>query len=555
MKRRSRIAGLGLLLIISSGQMLSAQRISFSLPFNDPPQFTGFSILNNSGDKFFVLSSPLINDPQIMVYDKELQLLDQRPAPLLRNGSPLLLLNKNGGTHILVEYAYENMDIFRSLLLDDSGNISLHKDVITLPLESGNGWAFITSPGNGYSLLYQVNKPQNDSISISTVLLDNNWEIRKIATIDLAFSPEFDRLNPLYLDEEGNAWVTVYDQPLNFKFGSTIRLHRFGIADNDHLYREYMVREKKPVELLFDFNRPGKRVAISAVYVDFFSRDISGVLTTVLDANLELLQPFRSFEFDKTIKKDLLRFTAGITPAKLLNFLRLHSVGITDSGSFFMTTSLDYVSYRRSADTSIGRAAMQSASVTEQDPLRTAYQRDALLRQLSGSGSRRRGRASSPRDGTSGMSSRQITEDVMRSRQGIFNTQERSPLPVSFSTTEKKYYNKWMFLSFDSAFQLKWYQWYKKEYFSRRDMNNTVFDGTNRELVSIRYEHNNNEKLQLLVTLLDKMTGGLKTVPISTPPNIILLLSSPVLRLSEHELVFICVNTEENKNGLAKVTW
>lgn len=551
MKWRSRIVGLGLLIIYSSGQVLSAQQVTYSLPFTDPPQFTGFSILNNSGNKFFVLSSPLINDPQIMVYDKELQLLDQRSALLLRNGSPLLVMNKTGGTHMLVEYAYDNIDVFRALLLDNSGNISLLKDVITLP-SSGNGWAFITSPGSSWSLLYQVNKPQNDSISISTVLLDNNWEIRKIATIDLAFSTEFDRLNPLYLDEDGNIWAAVYDQPLNFKLGSTIRLHRVGMADQDHLYREYLIKEKKPVELLFEFGRSDKRVAVSAVYIDFFSHNISGVLTALLDDNLATLKPFRSFEFDKAIKKDLMRLTSGITPGKLLNFLRLHSAGMTDSGSFFMTTSLDYVSYRRSADTSIGRAAMQSATVTEQDPLRTAYQRDAMLRQLPGSGSGRRGRSSRPRDGTMGTSSRQITEDAIRSRPGPYN---RSPLPAPFWTTEKKYYNKWMFFSFDSTFQLKWYQWYKKEFFSRRDMNNTVFDGTTRELLSIRYEHNNKEKLQLLVTLLDKLTGTLKTVPINTPANIVLQLSFSVLKLSERELVFIYFNMDESKSGLAKVSW
>ena len=554
MKWHSRIVNQAIFIALTSSQVLSAQQVSFSLPFSDPPQFTGYSILNNSGNKFFVLASPLMNDPQIMVYDKELQLLDERPAPILRNGSPLLLLNKGGGTHMLVEYAYDNMDVFKALQLDDSGNINLLKDVITLPTQAGNGWAFIASPASSWSLLYQVNKPQNDSISISTVLLDNNWEIQKISTIDLAFDTEFDRLNPVYLDEQGNVWVAVYDQPLNFKFGTTIRLHRFGVTEQDNLSREFLIKEKKPVELLFEFNRQSKRILISAVYIDFFSHDISGVLAAVLNDNMETLQPFRSFEFDKPIKKDLLRLTVGITPNKLLNFLRLHAAGITDSGSFFMTASLDYVSYRRGADTSVGRIAMKPASVTEQNPLRTAYQRDALLRQLSGAGGRR-GRSSRQREGTPGSPSRQPLNDAMRLRPDLFNIQDRDALPVSFSTTEKKYYNKWMFLSFDSSFQLKWYQWYKKEFFSRRDMNNTVFDGTARELVSIRYEHNNKEKLQLLITLLDKMSGSLKTVPVTTPANMILLLSSPVLKLSEHELVFISYNTEEGKNGLVKVSW
>jgi hypothetical protein len=397
-----------------------------------------------------------------------------------------------------------------------------------------------------------VHRPVNDSISISSVLLDSAWEIQRMRTFDLPYSTEFDRLNPLAVDEAGNVWVAIYDQPLNFKLSTELRLYKFALNDNGDSYLKTDIKEKKPVEFLFEMDKPAGWMALHALYIDFYTKDIAGCLTADVDAKNMIIRPVQSFEFDKQIKKDLAKMTLGITPDKLMNFLKLNGAERTDSG-YFITSSLDYVSFRRNADTAAGKISFRPGSVTEQNPITTAYQRDALVKQMSG-GTFRRRRFGSKADAMS-PNYAQGTANAMQARPDLFSTPGVQPMPSSFTSTQRKLYNKWVYVSLDSNYHFQWSQWYKKEFFNRYDLNNTIFDGNKRELLSLRYEVNSRDKLQLLITVTDKFTGNIKTTPIEMPSNQHLQLSGPVLKLNEHELIFISINTEENRLGLGKVMW
>jgi len=538
------------IVLLSTATELRSQQLSFSNYFKDAPQLADYSILSSSGNKFYVLATPYTRDPELLVYNDVLELQDLKTATVLKNGNPFLLMSRKDGIHMLVEYPYSNMNEYKAVLLDPDGNTKLLKDIIALPVERRGGWSFISSAKNSWTLLFQVHRPVNDSISISTVLLDSEWEIQRMRTIDLPYSTEFDRLNPLALDEAGNIWIAIYDQPLNFKLSSDLRLYRFSPNDNGDGYVKTEIKEKKPVEFLFEMDKAGGRMALHALYIDFYTKDISGLLTAEVETKNMFIKPVQTFEFDKQIKKDLSKMTLGITPDKLMNFLKLNGAERTDSG-FFITTSLDYVSFRRTADTAVGKISFRPGSVTEQNPITTAYQRDALVRQMSG-GTFRRRRFGSKADAMS-PNYAQGTANAMQARPDLFSTPGVQPMPSSFSTTQRKLYNKWVYLSFDSNYHFQWSQWYKKEFFNRYDLNNTIFDGNKRELLSLRYEVNSRDKLQLLITVIDKFSGIIKTTQVEMPANQYLQLSGPVLKLNEHELIFISINTEENRLGLGKI--
>jgi hypothetical protein len=147
----------------------------------------------------------------------------------------------------------------------------------------------------------------------------------------------------------------------------------------------------------------------------------------------------------------------------------------------------------------------------------------------------------------------QGTANAMQARPDLFTTPGSQPMPSTFSSTEKKLYNKWVHLLLDKDYHLQWSQAYKKEFFNRFDLNNTIFDGNARELMSLRYEKNSRDRLQLLITVIDKSTGRITTTPLEMPSEQYLQLSSPVLKLNEHEFIFISLNTEENRLGLGKI--
>lgn len=534
---------------------LNCQELIFSKPIESSNILSDYTILRQQDNNIFLLNAPPAAVPEILIFSNTLQQKGSYPAGALRNGSMLAIKQNGPMTEILAEYSFPESNIYKVVTIDSGGKTVSAKEVASVVADPATGWSFVKSPAQVFSLLYKVNKPENDTIRINFVLLDSLWNTIDRGIIEVPFSAEFDRLNPIYADDEGKIWIAIFDQPLNYKLGATVKLFCYGTGFSKLLQTELRIEEKKPVEFLFLFDNKRKVATLHSLYAGFHSRNIEGYLFGVVNYNLEEIKSFTGYEFDAELKKEMQRSTVGITRNDLLNYLRLHKVSGEDNADFITIASLNYSEYRFTGQ-SFGKNANLSSSLTEQNPLRTSYQRDALIRQL-GAPERRRGRVSRIRDGVPSQGSSAPFSEAMRLRPDLFFFPENGSAPdaqIQTPVTSRKIYDKYLFISFDKNLKPGWQQWFKKEYFLRRDLNTSFITENSHEIISFIYQHNKKEKVELLVSVINKKTGDLNEIVFPLQNDYPLFLRPPV-KISDKSFISICAYNEPGKYGLAKLTW
>lgn len=529
------------------------QQLTFSPAVANAGMFNEYSLLSKNKDRIFVLGSSIASVPEILVFDDSLTLTGSMDAPVLTGSSLLAVARKRDTTYMLAEYPLRRMNSYRIISLDEKGTTSFVKEVVTLKTDSATAWSFVKSPGQSYFLLYKVNRPGEDSISINFVVLDSAWNVQETGVAEIPFTAEFERLNPAYIDDHGGIWLAVFDQPLNYKLGSFVNLYSYRKGDGKLYHQLLQTREKKPVEFTFVFDEQKKETTIHSLYVGFFSHDIEGYITGTLNDQLDVVRPLATYEFGKGMKKAMQELTVGITRSHLMNYLKILSVHQLEGDRFCTAISLNYAEYK-TFPSSQGSVSTRSASITEQNPLRTAYQRDGLIRQLAGT-DRRRSRIRL-RDGIPVSGSAIPVADAMRMRPDLFFFPDNTgQLNVQPNASARRIYDKLLFLSFNDELQVDWQQWYKKEYFPVKELNSPLFNTTRNEITTITYQHNKKDKPELLISTLDNKTGLLKQITVGIPGTTFPLLTQPALKINEHEIVFVCSYSETATTGICRLTW
>lgn len=556
MRLRVRVYILQLAALSFSYHSASSQQLTFSQQFNSIVKYADYSLIHYGNNKIFVLGSSLTAEPEILVYNDSLIPVDRVPAKILRFGNPLAVTGSSGNIRMLTEYPTRGMNNYRAIELDSSGNTSLLKDIVTLRTDSSTIWSFVKSPGQLFFLLYKVNQPENDSISINFTVLDKNWDVHVSGLIEVPFSTEFDRLNPVYIDDDGRTWITIFDQPLNYKLGSTIHIYTYKKGDEKLRQTTFYTKEKKPVEFSYLFNQKQQTAVLQSLYTGFFSKDIEGYLSGMISNSLELVKPFTEYEFGKEIKKEMQKLTSGITRDNLMNYLKIQSIMNPGDSSFYTIAALNYSEYK-TVPTAPGLVSTRSNSIAEQNPIRTSYQRDALIRQLSGT-DRRRTR-SRQRDGVPATGSSTPIADAMRLRPDYFFLPDNAGLPgsttIPTTVQNKKIYDKYLYFSFRENLEPAWYQLHNKEFFLSRELNSAYFTENKKEIISIACQHNKKDKLELLVSMLDKETGTMKESLIPVNGTAFPVFSQPSLKLKENEYIFIYTTLDNSQTGICRLSF
>lgn len=536
-----------------------AQQLSLSQPFSPAGLYPEYTLLCQQDNKIFVLSSPITADPVLMIFNDSLRLIDQKAVSSLRNASLLAVTNKSYYTRAFAEYSYPGINIYRAVGFDSTGNVSTENDIISLNTDSASVWSFTKSPSQLFHLLYRVNRPANDSITIDFVVLDSNYSVHVTGSAGIPFSSEFDRLNPVYVDDEGRLWITIFDQPLNYKLGSDIRICCYIKGEEKLRLMQFYTKEKKPVDFLYQFSRKNNTTTLHSLYVDFFSRDVAGYLSVTIDNKTQSVSQsdFPVYAFETDLKKEMQRLTTGITRDNLMNYLKIHSVSSQDDSSFIVISALNYSEYKVNTPQQ-GVVATRSTSITEQNPLRTAYQRDALVRQLSGTdrrSMRARRRNGLPPTGTTASAG----AEAMRLRPDLFFFPENNNDPASLlqpaAASAKKIFDKYLFWSFHKGLQPNWQQWAKKEFWPSRQFNAAYIAENDSQIAAIYYQHNKKGKPELVIETINKNTGAMTESLLPLNGNSFPLFSLPALKIKDNEYLFICLFNDPAQSGICRLSW
>jgi hypothetical protein len=541
------------LTLLFSGIKGDAQVISYGTSLDIDDVKTSYSILGTDSQFVYVLQYAPQIIPRIITCNHNLEKIATADKPFLKNSFLLSFVRKNNSLELFCENYKEGFRVY-SLYRQSGDNLTVN-EILRLPPATGGKWDFISSPSGNFFMLYSVTSMLNDSVNISAIVLNKNYEVLDGKRFSYFLDRQFDMLGLPAIDDEGNIYNLIYDRPLNYRLGSNLRLLRFNTALGNFTRKEIYFKEKKPTDVRLSFSLKDKTVFLHSLFYDFYSKDINGLMTCRLTENLELLNAPSYFVFDKDFKKKLNTYKSGINSGDLMNYLHINSTSVFEDGNSYinMTLETDRIPSNNGSNSNTGNI---SSTTQVDDPMMDLLQRENLIRRNMAYSGPVRGRRFSSAAGPN-ISYAEAYTNAMFDRPDLFFMPADSSLnsKTRNDLLKKKIYDRQLLLGFDKNNSVKWLHWYETEDQSLLKKNSLVATETDSSFVSIYYRHNSKDKPEPGFTKVNKADGALLDKPLNIPPHISLLTTNTVYKLGSDKIVMLYYDNRTGKTGLAKIEW
>lgn len=541
---------------LGSGLAVCSQNPALFLgkPFPESSPSGHFSFLGGDDRSIYILHAEMGTLKNLLVYDHQLQLQQRMPISFLQNQIPILILPRDSVTDFLYETVTDSSTYYT--LIQETDNKVSQRLIAQLQAETAPRWILTTSKKNQYFLLYSLAGLTADSVKLNVVILNKEYEILDDRQFRFYVDRQFDRISDLYLDDEGNVYTIISDRPLNYRMGSRLRLFKYNPLEGRLLKKEYYFKEKKPAEIKLTFSSHSNQLYLHALFVDFYTKNIQGIVCGILDENLEMRVPFSYFEFDKSFKKQLNTYTSGIASAALMNFLKFNSVSVDSNGVSYASLTLETDRLMAPVATANNSRATKSSNLMEEDPIMGILQRETLIRRQMGYRGPVRGRRyGSTAEPTMDYSEAYAT--VMGQRPDLFfmTTDTAANKKSATGFIPKKIYDRQLLFAFDQSAKLKWYRWYETEDQNLLKRFSLLPTETESDFISLHYRHNSKEKSELAFIRIAKADGTYQEKILSLPSHITLLTTSPLLNVNANQAAIFYWNTTLQQAGLARLAW
>jgi hypothetical protein len=263
------------------------------------------------------------------------------------------------------------------------------------------------------------------------------------------------------------------------------------------------------------------------------------------------------FAFDKEFKKHLNTYNSGISSSDLMNYLKLYTTSVSDSGISFSNAIIESDRIQTPNNTPQQKINQNKGSVMDNDPLIGMLQRETLIRREMGFNAARGRRAPAGSGIGSATSYSEAYINVMNQRPDLFFMPRDTMLNTKNNAAfiKKKIYDRQVFFSFDKSGKLKWHRWFETEDQSLLKKSTLYPAETESSIVSVYYRHNLKEKAELAFTRISKADGKVQDVVLNIPAHISLLTTSTTCRLGTNKIAILYFDNRSNMAGLAKVEW
>jgi len=532
-----------------------SQTVSFSSAFSSGTSAEYFSILGNSQKHIFVLSVSQNNPPKLLLYNHQLEPAGEMELPDLKNSRLLLAIPRTDELTLLYEKPGTGYRSYKVLhTADEPGN---EKEILQLPLQRGSRWELIASPAYKNFLLYSVDAFSADSTRVNTFIINSEFEISDGKQFSFNLDRNFDQLDYLFIDDLANVYILVHDQPDNYRLGSRLRFFKYASATEILTRKETYFKEKKPVDIHLGFSADGRQIFLHSLYYDFYTKNVNGVLTSLLDSNLNELKPVYYFSFDKQFKKQLNNTTSGVSSAMLVDNLKIYRTTIRPDGVSFVSSIIETDLLLNQTSNSAANNTTKNFQPADMDPILGMIQREALIRNQMRLG--RTGGRSGSTIASAGntVSYAEAYMNVMGQRPDLFFMGKDSTLNANSNRNflKKKIYDRLVLFGFHSSGEMAWHRWYETEDQSLFKRQALIPAETETDYVSVYYRHNFKDKAELAFTRVSKKDGSLHDVLLSVPAHISLLTTKPLCAIGANRVVLLYVDNRTKQAGLAKLEW
>jgi hypothetical protein len=220
-------------------------------------------------------------------------------------------------------------------------------DSFEMPENLRNGFPMnvISSPNQRYYLTYIA---LYDSASGHAIYLVHRVDADSVSTsassLRFAFNPGLDKVSKPYLDNEGNVFLAKYDDPNNYRLGSTLTVYRQDKTGNVESVGEMYLKENKPLDIAFFENE--NVLYLGSLYNDFYTRKCRGIACYALHLKEGTWDSVSYLPFPSDMFKQLHRYIFAIPPKDLMSYLEIEQFYAGKEEGFMFLFNLEYSQYR-----------------------------------------------------------------------------------------------------------------------------------------------------------------------------------------------------------------
>lgn len=574
-----------LCLYLAFGSNGSAQLINFHSQFDSSfiPDGNYLLVGRMAGNYLFIYSD-YKTQTKLIICDQNGTPLKERSYDFINDESTVavnLIPNKETWS-LIVQTVNVNMHYTQTIKLSAEGEIL--QDLVKIDsarydkLKSAAIYNMTSSRNGNYFLLYRILRGYSTGqILLNYILLDKDANLLGSKSFYIPFDEVFEVLNNIFLAPDGTVYLAIHDKALNYRLGSKLRLYKSDLKSDQPIQTEIYLKENKPLELAFDSDPENSFVALGALYANFYSKDVDGVVTAIFNPATNRLDTVVYMSMDKGFKKELKKGISGIKVEELVNQMHLKYFRVNPDKTISVVTDLlssrDYYNITQTTN-SINSPPSQvglNGNLTPSqsfDEMRSVIAATSLPAAPDG----RRSSSRSPPTGTTG-GSNNVFAQQRPSNMGEWNNQMSRMQGMGVTSPSwRNAYDSYFQSTYTSAIRKNtmvmksivffidkyhkplWKTWVWNLYIPETPFTTVTHLPINNQVSLINYELTPKNDVFLQQQTFSE-GGKVIGQQLAKPQQPLLFHGGNMLRLGEKEVLTMYFDPVRNRVGLASINW
>ena len=554
------IYGLRLLVLFNLffGTRVYSQQVLFSDSLGSFDNNSFCTIAGRINAQYIAIECNPFSNPQYFVLDTSCRLLKQETLSFIPPGGFIkaaVIPERNEWVVLWQSIQNNKWYLHHTWISGTSNEVSRSTAIDSAPINAGfrlRPYFINESPDHRYQALFKrIPDFENDQLLVDLIIINTSTGRTRRAQMVLPFNKEFDVTSDVMIDDRGNVFTTVFDNPSNFRLSSSIHVYQFSETRGQIAYPVIVSKEKKPTVILLQQGASGNQLILASLYYDFFSKNVNGLTGTIINETTLHADSLFYFDFSKELKKQINKYISGVSNDKAMNFLELKACRFNAMNGITLLLELYHQSYTPFNNYSIN----DRSSLLNQNNLSNTVGNFSPLPQAAGlsRGGGRRGRnlVGPQEPATANMPQRSLTGyDNSLPGQSLrpgYNTASPGALSIPIQHVS-------VMAAFDNQFHLTGKQIIQNRITSEMDFiapYTSLKSGLLEQFV-YDYRTNKNRIKQISASL-----AGDSLWESQNPVNsrYLLLLNHPGIYKEAAFLLTFYHNREANTYGLAKLSW
>lgn len=281
------------------------------------------------GSHFFLMNSENADFLRLYVYDTVTRTGIFRNYPFKKQPVSILIYEKS---MLFISVVPDKTEVtYYFIELDEEGNL-LQKNEDKIP-NMKEAIRIINSTNKNYILFYQYLHKSSDSLLIRGSMMGSHGDLIKQLDYSFKKDRELDAEPELFLDNNGNTHILVFDKYSNYRLSSDLSVNTIPLVEEEIISETFTFQKIKLKSLRVFQNNIRNCMQVEGLYVNGSNKNNKGIYSIAFPPGRKNALAPRFIPFSLEMIKNFKRgFYA--TEESILNSLQLQEMVFSDWGSF-----------------------------------------------------------------------------------------------------------------------------------------------------------------------------------------------------------------------------